>query len=531
MKKSLINILLLLFALVIILSTWNVIKVEAVSTTLSASSRTVTEGDTFSVSISSSISLAGWTISVSDNGGCTFQSATGGEVSGSTVYGTSVNGTKSLATYTFKAPSVDKKTTIKIQFSASEMTDNTSEVNEVDSASCTATITVNPKASSGGSNGGSSENNKPDEEEPEEKVNFSSVNETVYATASVNVRSSYSTSSSIIGGLDEGQSVTRTGIGDNGWSRISYNGSTAYVSSDYLTKTKPKVEETENKDDEKEKEEEKSTNKNLSSLKVTPSGLTPEFDANTTQYTMTVGSNIDKLDIEAIAEDEKAKVEITGNEELKLGDNIIKIAVTAEDGTVRTYMITVTKEETVQFGLSELSIEGIALTPEFSTGVYEYTAKTDNKELKELNITTKASDEDAKIEIIGNSDFKEGENVITILVSQGEENVTYQIKLNIVDTPVETPQENNNMIYYIGGAILAVIILVIIIVVVKKRKSGTRDEEDDNFTYYSQIKTNNEDNKDDAKEEADNTITDSNNTENFNFEDDETSKKKKGKHF
>lgn len=530
MKKSLINILSLLFALVIILSTWNVIKVEAVSTTLSASSKTVTEGDTFSVSISSSISLAGWTISVSDNGGCTFQSATGGEVSGSTVYGTSVNGTKSLATYTFKAPSVDKKTTIKIQFSVSEMTDNTSEVNEVDSASCTATITVNPKASSGGSSEGSSENNKPAEEEPEEKVSFSSVNETVYATASVNVRSSYSTSSSIIGGLDEGQSVTRTGIGDNGWSRISYNGSTAYVSSDYLTKTKPKVEETENKDDEKEKEEEKSTNKNLSSLKVTPSGLTPEFDANTTQYTMTVGSNIDKLDIEAIAEDEKAKVEITGNEELKLGDNIIKIAVTAEDGTVRTYMITVTKEETVQFGLSELSIEGITLTPEFSTGVYEYTANTDNKELKELNITTKASDEDAKIEIIGNSDFKEGENVITILVSQGEETVTYQIKLNIVDTPVETPQENNNMIYYIGGAILAVIILVIIIVVVKKRKSGTRDEEDDNFTYYSQIKTNTEDSKDEVKEE-DNTVNNNSNTENFNFEDDETPKKKKGKHF
>ena len=530
MKKSLINILSLLFALVIILSTWNVIKVEAVSTTLSASSRTVTEGDTFSVSISSSISLAGWTISVSDNGGCTFQSATGGEVSGSTVYGTSVNGTKSLATYTFKAPSVDKKTTIKIQFSVSEMTVNTSEVNEVDSASCTATITVNPKASSGGSSEGSSENNKPAEEEPEEKVSFSSVNETVYATASVNVRSSYSTSSSIIGGLDEGQSVTRTGIGDNGWSRISYNGSTAYVSSDYLTKTKPKVEETENKDDEKEKEEEKSTNKNLSSLKVTPSGLTPEFDANTTQYTMTVGSNIDKLDIEAIAEDEKAKVEITGNEELKLGDNIIKIAVTAEDGTVRTYMITVTKEETVQFGLSELSIEGITLTPEFSTGVYEYTANTDNKELKELNITTKASDEDAKIEIIGNSDFKEGENVITILVSQGEETVTYQIKLNIVDTPVETPQENNNMIYYIGGAILAVIILVIIIVVVKKRKSGTRDEEDDNFTYYSQIKTNTEDSKDEVKEE-DNTVNNNSNTENFNFEDDETPKKKKGKHF
>lgn len=509
-KKIKYIIITLVLSLLILLVTN--IKSNAASTSISVSSKEVNVGDTVTVTVS--VNAAQWDLELTANG----------ESINSWIE--TVNYESNLSkkfTTNFKASS---KGTVNFMLKG-DITDFDQTNTEV---SQSASLTVKEKASSGGSNGGSSENNKPDEEEPEEKVNFSSVNETVYATASVNVRSSYSTSSSIIGGLDEGQSVTRTGIGDNGWSRISYNGSTAYVSSDYLTKTKPKVEETENKDDEKEKEEEKSTNKNLSSLKVTPSGLTPEFDANTTQYAMTVGSNIDKLDIEAIAEDEKAKVEITGNEELKLGDNIIKIAVTAEDGTVRTYMITVTKEETVQFGLSELSIEGITLTPEFSTGVYEYTANTDNKELKELNITTKASDEDAKIEIIGNSDFKEGENVITILVSQGEETVTYQIKLNIVDTPVETPQENNNMIYYIGGAILAVIILVIIIVVVKKRKSGTRDEEDDNFTYYSQIKTNTEDSKDEVKEE-DNTVNNNSNTENFNFEDDETPKKKKGKHF
>ena len=509
-KKIKYIIITLVLSLLILLVTN--IKSNAASTSISVSSKEVNVGDTVTVTVS--VNAAQWDLELTANG----------ESINSWIE--TVNYVSNLSkkfTTNFKASS---KGTVNFMLKG-DITDFDQTNTEV---SQSASLTVKEKASSGGSNGGSSENNKPAEEEPEEKVSFSSVNETVYATASVNVRSSYSTSSSIIGGLDEGQSVTRTGIGDNGWSRISYNGSTAYVSSDYLTKTKSKVEETENKDDEKEKEEEKSTNKNLSSLKVTPSGLTPEFDANTTQYTMTVGSNIDKLDIEAIAEDEKAKVEITGNEELKLGDNIIKIAVTAEDGTVRTYMITVTKEETVQFGLSELSIEGITLTPEFSTGVYEYTANTDNKELKELNITTKASDEDAKIEIIGNSDFKEGENVITILVSQGEETVTYQIKLNIVDTPVETPQENNNMIYYIGGAILAVIILVIIIVVVKKRKSGTRDEEDDNFTYYSQIKTNTEDSKDEVKEE-DNTVNNNSNTENFNFEDDETPKKKKGKHF
>ena len=68
---------------------------------------------------------------------------------------------------------------------------------------------------------------------------FTEVNETVYATTSVNVRASCSADSDKVGGLSAGASATRTGIGDNGWSRIVYGDSVAYVSSDYLTTTKP----------------------------------------------------------------------------------------------------------------------------------------------------------------------------------------------------------------------------------------------------------------------------------------------------
>lgn len=40
--------------------------------------------------------------------------------------------------------------------------------------------------------------------------------------------------------MSKGDEVTRTGIGNQGWSRIKLsNGTTAYVSSSYLTKTKP----------------------------------------------------------------------------------------------------------------------------------------------------------------------------------------------------------------------------------------------------------------------------------------------------
>jgi uncharacterized protein YgiM (DUF1202 family) len=67
---------------------------------------------------------------------------------------------------------------------------------------------------------------------------FTEVNETVYATTSVNVRASYSADSDKVGSLSAGASVTRTGVGNNGWSRIIYNGNEAYVSSDYLTTSK-----------------------------------------------------------------------------------------------------------------------------------------------------------------------------------------------------------------------------------------------------------------------------------------------------
>ena len=73
---------------------------------------------------------------------------------------------------------------------------------------------------------------------------FTSVNETVYATETVNVRDTYSSSGNKLGSLTKAQSVTRTGIGQGeaaGWSRIEFNGQVAYVSSDYLSTTKPQV--------------------------------------------------------------------------------------------------------------------------------------------------------------------------------------------------------------------------------------------------------------------------------------------------
>lgn len=71
---------------------------------------------------------------------------------------------------------------------------------------------------------------------------FTSVNETVYATSTVNIREGFSADTDKVGSLGKGQSIKRVGIGTGdaeGWSEVEFNGQTAYISSDYLSLTKP----------------------------------------------------------------------------------------------------------------------------------------------------------------------------------------------------------------------------------------------------------------------------------------------------
>lgn len=64
---------------------------------------------------------------------------------------------------------------------------------------------------------------------------------TMYATAGVNIRESYSSDSPIMGVLLKGQGVEITGTTDNGWVRVKYNGTEGYVYAEYLSWSEPVV--------------------------------------------------------------------------------------------------------------------------------------------------------------------------------------------------------------------------------------------------------------------------------------------------
>ena len=208
----------------------------------------------------------------------------------------------------------------------------------------------------------------------------------------------------------------------------------------------------------------------LSNLGIRPNDFSG-FSANKTSYSTEVPNNVESIEIYANKGQSGQKISGTGKKTLKEGTNTFSIVVTAEDGkTKKTYTINVTRKakdnnstenETTEeitnettsedevedptaqaFGLTKLSIAGLEIQPQFQTDVYEY--RIDLKEdLDKLDIEAIATEENANVEITGNENLQDGENIITILVKGDTEdkNVAYQI---IVNKSVETQEEETN---------------------------------------------------------------------------------------
>lgn len=444
MRKAIKIIVLEVFLLVILAL---ISRVEAADANISAGSTSVKVGEKVNVTVS--INAAAWDIHIS------------GAVSGE--YADVSSDTKNVSITKKLSFTPNKEGTYPVYLDG-----NVTDENSTDGKSKKLNKSITITATKGTVSNNNNENNNSPNTEKEPK--FKSSNETVYATGDINVRESYSTSSEAIGQLKSGQSVTRTGVGDNGWSKVTYNGKTGYIKSSLLTTEEPK----------------KSSDKTLKILEIKPEGLDPEFNPETTNYTLNVGMDVEKLEITATPNDEKSKVEITGNDSLQVGDNMVKITVTAEDGTTRIYNIDVKKEEALDLGLTSIKINGYQLSPSFSSTVYEYKLNIMDPKINKLDITALANDENATVDISGNTSLKDGENtiIITVTSEDGKEKVVYQIYVNRAIAPTDS---NNNKLMYLVIGVIAIIIIVIIILVIKKKKKKNNDLDSDKLDSYEDL--------------------------------------------
>ena len=257
----------------------------------------------------------------------------------------------------------------------------------------------------------------------------------------------------------------------------------------------------------------------LSNLGIKPNDF-KGFTPNKTSYSVTVPNSVSSIEVYASKGQSGQTVSGTGKKTLQEGANTFNISVTAEDGkTKKTYTIAVnretakeektenkttennnttenntvteetTKEEEFQeetkIGLSNLKITGVTLNPTFKQDVHQYTVKLIGDKTS-LDIDTTALDESQKIEVVGNENLKEGENIITILVSDqaGEKTETYQITVNksLVDEEAIAKEkqaeekEKQKRIIIIGITVGAIVIIAIILIV-RHRKNAQYDME------------------------------------------------------
>lgn len=422
--------------LILTISVFNISSVNAASTTLKASNVTVKSGETFSVTISSSIKLTGWTISLTNNGGCTFSSASGGEVTGTTVYGTDLSGKTSLATYKFKAPTVTKDTKYTISFSGTAMCDV--DTNELSNTTCKATITVKANTTTTTNKNTSTTNKDTSNTTKNETTTTTKKSSNAYLST-LGVRISDSLAKELGVKADEydfsGFSKTKT----------SYN------------VTVPK---------------------NVDSLKVIATAGENGTVKVSGNSGFEVGSN-NKITIKVTSEDGKATKTYT-----------IKVTKLAEEEEKPGNLI----EDDEGIYLKELSVEGINLSPEFSKDTYSYTAALSDSTVSEVKVNAVANNEKAKIDISGNTELVEGENTINIVVTveDSTEQTVYQIVVTkeatqsiAATTSENTPTSTTDLIGTIKNyaviaiAVVVLMIVAVIVLVILLRRENKRLREED----------------------------------------------------
>ena len=415
MKRKLKIVLTFIFLML----TYNVVSNAAIS----ATNKTVNSGESFSVSVTSNVSLSAYTVRTTSYNGLTFVTSSGGTGAGSTTISDAKasGGMTNLATFQFKAPEVENDQTFQIGFSASGMGDV--DLNKVADSSCSATITVKAKKqTSEGSNAAKNEETTSQQQ------------------------------------TQQSQNQTKSNVAT--LSNLGIKGQYDFT------------------------------------------GFTP----SKTSYSVTVPNDAESVEIYASKGQSGQKITGTGTKQLQEGANTVNVVVTAEDGKItKTYTINIErktsegKEETdeptdqeadntqeITFGLKKLEIEGMEFQPEFQTDIYEYTLEL-SEDKSNLGLITEATDEKSSIEVSGNENLQDGENVITILVKDetGEKTATYQItvnkKLGSKIQPRTTNDISQKKLILLGAGAIAILLMIIIIVALIKKKKNSS-----NVSYYKE---------------------------------------------
>lgn len=152
-----------------------------------------------------------------------------------------------------------------------------------------------------------------------------------------------------------------------------------------------------------------SANANLNNLTLSSGVLSPAFATNTTAYSTPVGYATTSVRVTPTTADPGATVTVNGQPTasgtasasifLNTGNNIINTVVTAPDGTMKTYTITVVRTSP-DANLANLTISSGTLSPAFATATQNYTDAVSNA-VTSVTLTPTTHDAAATVAVNG----------------------------------------------------------------------------------------------------------------------------------
>lgn len=233
------------------------------------------------------------------------------------------------------------------------------------------------------------------------------------------------------------------------------------------------------------REDNRDTNALLQALELSMGSLS--FSPNVFEYSIKVLYDTTSINVVATPEKATSKVNIEGDKDLKVGDNEIKIKVTAEKGNQNVYKIKATRlAEGETLGdnpnIKNIKIKGYDFVFDYDKEKYKLVIGREKK----LDIKVIMEDKHATYTITGNKDLEDGKVIkINTKSLDGEHKKTYKITVT---------KPSYTLSYVITGIALAAFIMIPTIIYfkdvkAKKQEVDVNGYKDDKAYHDDYVKT------------------------------------------
>lgn len=213
----------------------------------------------------------------------------------------------------------------------------------------------------------------------------------------------------------------------------------------------------------------KSSNADIAEMKLSNATLSETFASDVTNYNVKVPFSVSALDISVKTSDSAATYKIENNKNFVVGKNTVKITVTAENGTKKTYTLNVEREQDPNYKpsgnslLSKVTLSVGNISPVFSSEIKDYVVYVP---YETTDITVSGTAEDTKATVTSTEiTLKEGNNVAKVICTAEDgvgkteyvinvyrmpkydgklPNITVGETLQPTPTPTITPDKSND---------------------------------------------------------------------------------------